>query len=276
MGRSSHKGAPQVTIKYALAAALSLAIFQPASAATIFDYNVYANGHAGISGGSYGKIASGSFNNENGSTGTNYESREASSSDLGASASSLSAQLKGLAPTGTMTSAQWKPGQATLTGTSTGINVFNIDGSDGTAPWSVIYNLTFSGPGTGAIVNVAGTSLSSHITFNFGGLAADQVIFNFYEANSVSMGGMNINGSILAPSALVTLNGGSVLGSVIADSFSSAGTTIGGQGFSGYAPSAGAVPEPSTWAMLILGFGAVGAAMRRRRLATVTTRLRLA
>lgn len=31
------------------------------------------------------------------------------------------------------------------------------------------------------------------------------------------------------------------------------------------APGAGAVPEPATWAMLILGFGAVGAALRRRK-----------
>ncbi len=31
----------------------------------------------------------------------------------------------------------------------------------------------------------------------------------------------------------------------------------------------GAVPEPATWAMLITGFGLVGASMRRRRLATV-------
>ena len=30
--------------------------------------------------------------------------------------------------------------------------------------------------------------------------------------------------------------------------------------------SLGAVPEQATWAMMILGFGAVGGAMRRRRL----------
>ena len=29
----------------------------------------------------------------------------------------------------------------------------------------------------------------------------------------------------------------------------------------------GAVPEPSTWAVMILGFGIVGASVRRRRLA---------
>ena len=32
--------------------------------------------------------------------------------------------------------------------------------------------------------------------------------------------------------------------------------------------ASGAVPEPATWAMLITGFGLVGAAMRRRGLAT--------
>jgi hypothetical protein len=37
----------------------------------------------------------------------------------------------------------------------------------------------------------------------------------------------------------------------------------------------GAVPEPSTWALMILGFGAVGGAMRRRTLAGVSTRASL-
>lgn len=37
----------------------------------------------------------------------------------------------------------------------------------------------------------------------------------------------------------------------------------------------GAVPEPSTWALLILGFGAVGAGMRRRTASGVATRAAL-
>jgi hypothetical protein len=37
----------------------------------------------------------------------------------------------------------------------------------------------------------------------------------------------------------------------------------------------GAVPEPSTWAMMLFGFGAVGFAMRRRKDALGTKRLRL-
>lgn len=38
--------------------------------------------------------------------------------------------------------------------------------------------------------------------------------------------------------------------------------------------ASGAVPEPATWAMMILGFGVIGSAVRRRR--SVTARLRLA
>jgi hypothetical protein len=32
-----------------------------------------------------------------------------------------------------------------------------------------------------------------------------------------------------------------------------------------FTPSAAAVPEPMTWAMMLLGFGGIGMAMRRRR-----------
>jgi hypothetical protein len=38
----------------------------------------------------------------------------------------------------------------------------------------------------------------------------------------------------------------------------------------------GGVPEPSTWAMMLLGFGAIGAAMRRRRAHTQNVRIALA
>lgn len=38
-----------------------------------------------------------------------------------------------------------------------------------------------------------------------------------------------------------------------------------------YTPNASAVPEPASWAMLLLGVGAIGGAMRRRRAAVTTT-----
>lgn len=42
-----------------------------------------------------------------------------------------------------------------------------------------------------------------------------------------------------------------------------------------FTPSA-AVPEPATWAMMLIGFGAAGYALRRRRSAVVTTEVRFA
>jgi hypothetical protein len=43
------------------------------------------------------------------------------------------------------------------------------------------------------------------------------------------------------------------------------GTTTGGGGEAGTLSFFAAVPEPGTWAMMLLGFGGIGMAMRRRR-----------
>jgi hypothetical protein len=49
------------------------------------------------------------------------------------------------------------------------------------------------------------------------------------------------------------------------------GHTVGAGGYSGTATfTAGAVPEPATWGMIVVGFGAMGAAMRRRQRTNVT------
>lgn len=248
-------------IKYLAAAALSLLVAAPAPAATVFDYHVYASGNAYISGGSYGALASGSFINANGPGGGNYSGWTSSSAALDSSASALSSQLAAMTVTGTVTHGQWTPGAVTLTGIDTGVNVFNI-GAGGAPQWSSLYALTFAGSGTGAIVNVWGSSLSNFVNLNFGSLSADQVIFNFIEAESLTLNGMNVRGSVLAPGALVRIQGGSVEGSVVSDGFHSEGARIGGNGFAGMAP--GAVPEPASWALLILGFAGIGAMIRRR------------
>ncbi|MBN8816664.1 MAG: choice-of-anchor A family protein [Sphingomonas sp.] len=242
-------------------AALAAAVVQPASAATLIDYDVYAAGSAYISGGSYGDIASGSFTNANGSGGGNFTSRVASNNALTADAHTLSAYFAGLTATGTLTSGQYTPNAATLVGSTSGINVFTIDG----ARWSQLYALSFSGLGSGAIVNiVGGGDYSNFINLNFGGLAAENVLFNFVDASSITMNGWNVGGTVLAPDAFLTLRGGSVAGSVIVDGFHSEGSTIGGHAFTGLAATT-AVPEPASWAMMIVGFGMVGAALRRRR-----------
>lgn len=246
-------------LKYALVAFSAALVAQPAAAADIFDYNVYASGNVHVSGGTYGDIASGSLTNN----GASVSSHTASSGALDSSAQALSAQLLAMTPTGSFSYGSWD-GDVRLTGSSSGVNVFNI-GDAGNPTWGQLNTLTFSGPGTGAIVNVWGASLTNWVNFNLGGLAADKVIFNFHEADAVSMGGMIVPGSVLAPYSLVTLNGGGVEGAVVASALHGEGAFVGGAAFTGLPATGPAVPEPATWLMMIVGFGAIGAIMRRRK-----------
>jgi hypothetical protein len=77
-----------------------------------------------------------------------------------------------------------------------------------------------------------------------------------------------VHGSVLAPLARIT-NITPIEGSVVARSFKQGGEVhLGTFGFDDLpGGGTGVVPEPASWAMLITGFGLVGAAARRRRAA---------
>jgi hypothetical protein len=92
-----------------------------------------------------------------------------------------------------------------------------------------------------------------------------------------------LNGNLLTPPGLVTAAGGSntswstyttndfaaAAGSVL--TFRAAGNS---DSFGGYVDNISlstAVPEPATWAMMIVGFGFTGAAMRRRKAVAIVT-----
>lgn len=176
--------------------------------------------------------------------------------------SAISTYLAALPTTGTLTS-QW--GAGTLSGTSTGLNVYTVT----TADLASLYALTITG-GTSAIINVTGSDFSKYLSYNISGLSADNILFNFVDATSVTVSGAAMPGTILAPDAIVTMNGGTVQGSVTAKTLVAGGATIAGSSYSGslagYTPGqTPAVPEPASWAMMIAGFGIVGAALRRRR-----------
>lgn len=95
-----------------------------------------------------------------------------------------SAKFSGLAATG---SASVSSGHYTLTGdASVELNVFSISGAD----WASIASLTVnSEAGTFVVINIDGSadSFSTFITTLEGGIDVQHVIYNFYQATSLTV-----------------------------------------------------------------------------------------
>jgi choice-of-anchor A domain-containing protein len=219
----------------------------------------------------------GAVSNSNGTKHAGDHSADGIQTAIAATTASLTTDLAatsdffaGLDPTHSITYSA--NGQQAMfdAGSGTGVAVFSI--SDLNAALKNRSQLIFNTPiGYDAvIINVGGlkVSLPSSINFNGpSGLGAN-VIWNFYEATSVDLGSKSWYGSILAPEAQLK-NNNFVSGSVVAASMIQNGEIrMNGLSAPGLtALSNTAVPEPATWAMMILGFGAIGSVLRRRRAA---------
>ncbi len=184
----------------------------------------------------------------------------------------LTDALDAYAVTGTVTSA-WA-GQLTLSGSSAGLNVFDVSGA--TLAQLNTLNIDLTGGGT-ALINVDGTndSFTNAGIFINGTQPGDNtyassVLFNFADATKLSFAGIDLEGSVLAPHADYQGGWGVLNGQLIVHDFTDklGSTQINmGHDFRGNlldSPPPG-IPEPTAWALLILGFGATGAALRRRR-----------
>ena len=123
--------------------------------------------------------------------------------------------------------------------------------------------------GLGSAGTVAGYSgLAGPASFGTGS--------SFISSNAFSGTSFAINGSAFGP-PYVFVPVGYVSGSAISgtatflgQTFASLGLTAGRYGYTSRADSVtvnigGAVPEPSTWAMMLLGIGGIGMVMRRSR-----------
>ncbi|SNS52295.1 PEP-CTERM protein-sorting domain-containing protein/choice-of-anchor A domain-containing protein [Sphingomonas laterariae] len=179
----------------------------------------------------------------------------------GVSINALADQLGTLGVNGS-TVAQW--GGVTLTGAQSGLNIFTLDAS----VLSGANNFTIIAPtGSQVLVNVTGGAASlQNMGFNLNGVAASNVLLNFYEAGSLSMNGIGIHGSVLAPGAAVNFNNGQLNGLLVAGSFYGSGE-LHNKGYTGglLTSNTAPVPEPASWAMMIAGFGLIGTAIRRAR-----------
>ena len=174
----------------------------------------------------------------------------------------LSQNLSQLTPTG---NAQLVYSTLQLSGDGTsGLQVFNVNASD--LAKASGFSLATSIPQDSSIIlNIIGGQASMK---NQGQQAlsgySDRVIFNFIDATLLSLSGIGVQGTILAPNAEVTGNNGNIDGTLIAKSFKGnlefhnnpSTVTIPNVNTS-------EVPEPGT--LLLLGPALAGAFLWRRR-----------
>jgi len=187
----------------------------------------------------------------------------------------LSASLKafGDATVSTITNVN---GAFTVNGS--GIQVINLSAAD----FASIGTITFSGlDATDTVyVNVAGSAINLNKNVNGNPYGAN-VLFNFYEASTLEVN-TAFKASVLAAGATVADGKykASIDGAMVFNAFYqgdpevhlSNGTNVSFTGSFPPPPTVPSVPEASTWAMMIVGFGAIGNALRlrsRRRQARV-------
>ena len=116
------------------------------------------------------------------------------------------------------TTMQW--GGLTLTGTDPFLNVFAVSGSD----LSSANNVAIDVPnGAVVLVNIDGTNVSWTGGLTVTGTSITNVLYNFYQAATLTIQGIDIRGSLLAPFADVDFVSGVINGQMICKSLTGMG-----------------------------------------------------
>ncbi len=116
--------------------------------------------------------------------------------------------------------ATFQYGGLTLTGTDPYLNVFKVNGSD----LSAANNFVIDVPnGSAVLVNIDGTNVSWTGGQVVNGTAINNVLYNFYQATSLTIQGIDIRGTILAPFAAVNFVSGVQNGQMICKSLTGMG-----------------------------------------------------
>lgn len=263
---------------YSVGAALS----NPSGASLVVGGNLTANG--GSTNG--GMVVGGTASFSNWSTSGLAPAGTASPVDFASEAirlEALTTTLAGYTSNATTSYVNWggsHGGQLTLTGTNSGLNVFTVDASELSS--SNTFNI-YIPDGATALINVLGTD----VTIGSGGFnvptGASSILWNFADATSLSFLQTNMTGSVLAPNAAY-YGSAPIAGQLIVGSFTGQDwqvTQVNHGTYSGNLlsmdptppvvtpPNGGdqanlGVPEPASWSLMLLGFGATGFALRRR------------
>lgn len=140
-------------------------------------------------------------------------------------------------------------------------NSFTIGFSDGNLAGPTFNELlTFTTDVSGILNILVGTTTAADGDIN------DTDFSNIFLTGTGIAGQVALSGLVGEPNESRALNGFSVgQGTFTLNIQGSPGSQNGSLGGTVSFRSAAAVPEPATWAMMLLGFGAIGFSMRRRR-----------
>jgi choice-of-anchor A domain-containing protein len=130
----------------------------------------------------------------------------------------------------------YKPwNQLILTGTNPTQNVFTVDG----AKLAVANSLLINAPsGSTVILNISGANdRLQYMGISLNGPRAGRVVYNFYQATSLTIQGVGVNGTIWAPAAAVKFTSASITGSVIAGSMTDSSSQYQTEPFHGALPA---------------------------------------
>ncbi len=111
-----------------------------------------------------------------------------------------------------------------LAGAGAGLNVFSVTA----AQLQGARNITISVPaGASAMVNVTGASYSTAVSGAYGaGNSAVPTVWNFVNATSVQISGLNWYGTVLAPGASITASNGQIYGHIWGRDWNGSGTVL--------------------------------------------------
>jgi choice-of-anchor A domain-containing protein len=176
--------------------------------------------------------------------------------------SSTSLSLSAMAPTGITNVTPWHA--ITLTG-SEDINIFNLNGGELSNAVSLTFNI---GPDAIAIVNVSGTvdDFGGFGIFGYDGKLGN-ILYNFYDADQLTIHNIAVQGSILAPDADVAFNSGQINGTLIAGSLTGTGQSnlvLFDHDLFDHNNPVRPVPEPAT--VVLLGGGLAGVFVIRKKI----------
>jgi len=164
----------------------------------------------------------------------------------------MSSPAGGVAYDGTPVHPAWLPNDSTSYWlTPTPIGDASLDpASDGLYSYALAFSLAGFNPGTASFTGrFAVDNVVDSIVLNGSTLAASGGTFNAWTAFAASSGFVNGLNTLTFNTRNYAQNGGNPAGLRV--EFDSS--------------SVEAVPEPATWAMMLIGFGVMGGAMRRRR-----------